>query len=49
MDHPILVIVAILAIAVGLLVAYIRRLQRKSREIEKTIDYSKMRKWEDDD
>ena len=44
----ILLIVAV-AVAVIMLVAYIRRLQRKSNEIEKTLDYSRMKEWKDDD
>lgn len=41
-----------LAVAVVALVAfvnYMRRLFRESREAEKRLDYSKMRKWEDED
>jgi len=45
----ILIVLVILALAVILLVGWIGRLQRKSQEIEKTIDYSKMREWKDDD
>ncbi|HUO81339.1 MAG TPA: hypothetical protein VM616_00605 [Gammaproteobacteria bacterium] len=30
-------------------VSYMRRLFRESREAEKRLDYSKMRKWEDED
>lgn len=45
----ILLVVIVLAIAVILLAAWIVRLQRRSREIEKNIDYSKMREWKDDD
>ena len=44
-----LIILAILGLAAVLLVGWIGRLQRKSREIEKTLDYSKMREWKDDD
>lgn len=41
-------------LAVGLIaliafVSYMRRLFRESREAEKRMDYSKMRKWEDED
>lgn len=45
----ILLVVIVLAIAAILLAAWIVRLQRRSREIEKNIDYSKMREWKDDD
>lgn len=31
------------------LMSYMRRQFKKSREIEKKIDYSKIRKWKDDD
>ena len=44
-----LIVVAILGLAAVLLVGWIGRLQRKSRQIEKTIDYSKMREWKDED
>lgn len=49
MPVRILIVVAVLAVAALLLVAWIRRLQRQSREIEKTIDYSKMKEWKDED
>ena len=45
----ILLVLVILAVAALLLFGWIGRLQRRSREIEKTIDYSKMREWKDDD
>lgn len=45
----ILLVVIVLAIAAILLIAWIVRLQRRSGEIEKNIDYSKMREWKDDD
>lgn len=45
----ILLVFIVLAVAAILLFAFIARLQRRSREIEKTIDYSKMREWKDDD
>jgi hypothetical protein len=40
----ILLIVGLLALA-----SYMRRQFKKSREIEKQIDHSKIRKWKDDD
>jgi hypothetical protein len=40
----ILLILGLLALA-----SYLRRQIRKSRELEKQIDYSKIRKWKDDD
>ena len=49
MSHPIVIIVVILGLAAALLIAWIVRLQRKSRAIEKTLDYSKMKEWKDDD
>ncbi len=49
MSDPIVIIVAILGLAAVLLIAWIVRLQRKSRALEKTIDYSKMKEWKDDD
>lgn len=41
--------IAVLALAVILLAAYLTRLFRRSRELEKRIDYSKMKEWKDDD
>ena len=49
MSNPLLIIVVILGLAAALLIAWIVRLQRKSRALEKTIDYSKMKEWKDDD
>ncbi len=49
MSSPILIIAVILGLAAALLIAWIVRLQRKSRALEKTIDYSKMKEWKDDD
>lgn len=49
MSNPIVIIFAILGLAAALLIAWIVRLQRKSRAIEKTLDYSKMKEWKDDD
>ncbi len=49
MNIPLLVALFILALAAVLLIRYIRGLLIKSRELEKTIDYSKMKKWKDDD
>lgn len=45
----ILLVFIVLAVAGILLFAFISRLQRRSREIEKTIDYSKMKEWKDED
>lgn len=39
----------ILALALLLLIAFIVRQERKARRIEKTLDYSKVREWRDDD
>ena len=49
MNVRVLIVVAILVLAVALLAGYMARLFRRSREIEKRIDYSKMREWKDDD
>lgn len=49
MSRPILIIVVILGLAAALLITWIVRLQRKSKTIEKTLDYSKMKEWKDDD
>lgn len=45
----ILLVLVVLAVAALALFAWIARLQRKGRAIEKTIDYSKMKEWKDDD
>lgn len=39
----------ILGVALVLLVAFIVRQERKTRRIEKTLDYSKVREWNDDE
>jgi len=49
MNIRLLVVVAILLLAVVLLAGYFARLFRRSRELEKKIDYSKMKEWKDDD
>ena len=41
--------IALLALGALLLASYLREQFRKSREAEKRIDYSKIRRWEDDD
>ena len=43
--------IAIVLLLLGaiLLVSYLREQFKKSREAEKKIDYSKIRRWEDDD
>lgn len=45
----VIIALVVLGIAAALLIYYIRGLLRKSRELEKHVDYSKMRKWEDDE
>lgn len=45
----IVIVLAILGLAAVLLIGWIGRLQRKSRALEKHIDYSKMKEWKDDD
>lgn len=44
-----LLVIVVVAVAAIMLYGWIARLQRKSNELEKTIDYSKMREWKDDD
>lgn len=43
------ILLLLLVLGVAALVSYLVRLNRKSKEIEKSLDYSKMRKWEDED
>jgi len=45
----VVLVLIVLVIAALLLFAWILRLQRKSRSIEKTLDYSKMKEWKDED
>jgi len=49
MSVPMLIVVAILVLAGVLLAGYLLRLFRRSRELEKHIDYSRMKEWKDDD
>lgn len=49
MSTGLLVVIAVLVLAAALLGAYLVRLLRRSRELEKRIDYSKMQEWKDDD
>ena len=49
MSTTLWVLVPIAVIAVIAFMSYMRRLFRESREAEKRLDYSKMRKWEDED
>lgn len=49
MSTGLLATIAVLVLAVALLAAYLVRLLRRSRELEKRIDYSKMQEWKDDD
>lgn len=49
METAWLIVIALLLLAVALLTAYFVRLFRRSREIERTLDYSKMKEWKDDD
>lgn len=49
MDPAWLIVIALLLLAAVLLTAYFVRLFRRSREIERTLDYSKMRRWEDEE
>lgn len=43
-----LLIAALVIFVIGVF-ARIRQLNQRSREIEKTLDYSKMKKWQDED
>ncbi len=49
MSRAVIIVIVVLALAGILLAVYIAKLLRKSRELEKHIDYSKMQRWEDDD
>jgi membrane protein implicated in regulation of membrane protease activity len=49
LSRSLIIVAIILALAAVLLATYIRRLLRKSRQVEQRIDYSKMRAWDDDD
>lgn len=49
MDTALLATIVILVLAAALLAAYLVRLFRRSRELEKRIDYSKMKEWKDED
>lgn len=49
MSTGLLAVIAVLGLAAALLAAYLVRLFRRSRELEKRIDYSKMKEWKDDD
>ena len=49
MDTATKVFIAIAALAALGFVGRLIQLFRQSRAIEKTLDYSKMREWEDDD
>lgn len=41
--------ITVLAVALILLIVFIVRQERKTRRIEKTLDYSKVREWHDED
>ena len=49
MNTGLIVVLVVLLLAAGLLTAYMIRLIRRSREIERNLDYSKMKEWKDDD
>lgn len=49
MGTGLLVMIAVLVLAAALLAAYLVRLFRRSRELERRIDYSRMKEWKDDD
>lgn len=42
-------IIGLLVLGAVALISYFVRLQRESRRIAKTLDHSKMRKWQDED
>lgn len=44
-----IIAIGIVTLAVVLVVAFVVRQARRVREIEKTIDYSKVRRWDDED
>lgn len=46
---PVQILIAVGILALLGLVGRLLALFRQSREIEKTLDYSRMRKWEEDD
>ena len=43
------VLIALLLLGVILMASYLREQFKKSAEAEKNIDYSKIKRWEDDD
>lgn len=49
MDTGWIVLIVLILLAAALLAAYFVRLFRRSREIERTLDYSKMKDWKDED
>lgn len=48
MSTTLWIFIAIALVALAAFVSYMRRLFRESREAEKRIDRSKLRKWEDE-
>ncbi len=49
MNTGLVIVLVVLLLAAGLLTAYMIRLFRRSREVERKLDYSKMKEWKDDD
>lgn len=49
MSTELLIFIIIAALCVIAFFSYMYRQIKKSREIDKTIDYSKMREWKEDD
>ena len=49
MPNTFWIAIALLLLGAVLLASYLREQFRKSKEAEKKIDYSKIRRWEDDE
>lgn len=49
MNTGLVIVLVVLLLAAVLLTAYLIRLFRRSRDIERKLDYSKMKEWKDDD
>jgi hypothetical protein len=48
-SRAVAIVIAIFVVGLILLACYLARLLRKSREVAKRIDYSKMQEWDDED
>jgi hypothetical protein len=49
METSVWIFIAVAVFAVLAFISYMRRQMQKSKQIDKTIDYSKMRSWKDED